>query len=68
MKHQRNIKNKENEGFEYLPMCAVLNIRIPANRHYSFIQRVNTGLNSVFSGLNNGFIKKMYQNLEIISK
>ncbi|KAA6399950.1 MAG: hypothetical protein EZS28_004522 [Streblomastix strix] len=32
------------DGYEYLPLCAVLNANIPTTRHYSFIHRCNAEL------------------------
>ncbi|KAA6354960.1 MAG: hypothetical protein EZS28_049513, partial [Streblomastix strix] len=59
MKKQRNIKTRNNidtnEQYEYLPMCAVLNARVPTSQHFSFIHRCNTGINSIFGGLHNNF-------------
>ncbi|KAA6324475.1 MAG: hypothetical protein EZS28_054184, partial [Streblomastix strix] len=41
----------------------VLNARVPTSQHFSFIHRCNTGLNSIFGGLHNNFLRKMYRNL-----
>ncbi|KAA6396965.1 MAG: hypothetical protein EZS28_007507 [Streblomastix strix] len=58
----------QSDEFEYLPLCAVLSANIRTTRHYSFILRCNAGLNSIFSGLQHGFIQKMYRNLELMKQ
>ncbi|KAA6392314.1 MAG: hypothetical protein EZS28_012158 [Streblomastix strix] len=59
-----NNKNVEKDGYEYLPMVAVLNARIPTPHHFSFILKCNQNLNSIFSGLSSSFLRKMYRSLE----
>jgi hypothetical protein len=45
-------------------MCTVLNARISTPRHFSFILRGNTGINSLSSLINPDFMKKMNENLQ----
>lgn len=68
MKKKERIKNNDNndDEFVYLPMCAVLNVRIPTTQHFSFIHRCSTGINSVFGGTQNALFRKLYHNINIL--
>ncbi|KAA6371895.1 MAG: hypothetical protein EZS28_032577, partial [Streblomastix strix] len=71
IKHQRRFKNElkvEQDGYQYLPLCAVLSANIATSQHYSFILRCSLGLNSIFGGNQNNFMKKMYRNLKLMNK
>ncbi|KAA6357330.1 MAG: hypothetical protein EZS28_047143 [Streblomastix strix] len=71
IKHQRRFKNDlkvEQDGYQYLPLCAVLSANIATSRHYSFIMRCGLGLNSIFGGIQNSSLKKMYRNLKLMNK
>ncbi|KAA6381406.1 MAG: hypothetical protein EZS28_023066 [Streblomastix strix] len=70
VKQQNKIKNTDkvfdNDGYQYLPMCAVLNAKIALPRHYQFIVRCDPGTNSIFEGLSQGFFNKMYKYIDLL--
>ncbi|KAA6398068.1 MAG: hypothetical protein EZS28_006409, partial [Streblomastix strix] len=63
---KKNDNSFQNDGYEYLPLCAVLNVRIPTPTHFSFILRSSAGVNSILTGSRNIFIRKLYRNLEVL--
>ncbi|KAA6364638.1 MAG: hypothetical protein EZS28_039835, partial [Streblomastix strix] len=68
LKNQRHSKifcdEDKNNSYEYLPLCLVLNARIPTTQHFLFIKKCNSGVNSVFGGLHNNLFRKLYHSLE----
>ncbi|KAA6385546.1 MAG: hypothetical protein EZS28_018927, partial [Streblomastix strix] len=54
-----NYESKIINDFECLPMCAALTVRCPAQRHFSFIFRSSSGINSFFGGTRNNLIRQM---------
>ncbi|KAA6390807.1 MAG: hypothetical protein EZS28_013666 [Streblomastix strix] len=60
------VKEDDNDPIVTLPLCFVLHVRIPVHKHVSFIMRCCTGMNSLYSGIRNNFLRRMVHNRKML--